>query len=129
MISVIIIIIVVIFIVIIMGDDDDDNGNDKSFRGNRSGVYEFFRGKAWVCGHALVGMTKVIIMMIIVMKMVIMAKVIIVLKMKMVMIVMKMMTMKMKTWLPHALATLAKVGNACYLSCREAEILHSRHQM
>jgi len=29
-------------------------------RGNRSGVYEFFRGKSWVCGHALVGMAKVI---------------------------------------------------------------------
>ena len=28
-------------------------------RGNRSGLYEFFRGKAWVCGHALVGMAKV----------------------------------------------------------------------
>ena len=61
---IIIIIIVVIFIIIIiiiMGDDDDDNGNDESFRGNRSGVYEFFRGKAWVCGHALVGMAKVVI--------------------------------------------------------------------
>ena len=22
-------------------------------------MYEFFRGKAWVCGHALVGMAKV----------------------------------------------------------------------
>ena len=30
-----------------------------NFRGNRSGLYEFFRGKAWVCGHALVGMAKV----------------------------------------------------------------------
>jgi len=29
-------------------------------RGNRSGLYEFFRGKAWVCGHALVGMAKVV---------------------------------------------------------------------
>ena len=29
-------------------------------RGNRSGLYEFFRGKAWVCGHALVGMAKVL---------------------------------------------------------------------
>ena len=61
---IIIIIIVVIFIIIIiiiMGDDDNDNGNDESFRGNRSGVYEFFRGKAWVCGHALVGMAKVVI--------------------------------------------------------------------
>lgn len=28
--------------------------------GNRSGVYEFFRGKAWVCGNALVGMAKVV---------------------------------------------------------------------
>jgi len=28
--------------------------------GNRSGLYEFFRGKAWVCGNALVGMSKVI---------------------------------------------------------------------
>ena len=61
----------------------EHDDNDESFRGNRSGVYEFFRGKAWVCGHALVGMAKVIIMMIIV------------LKMKMVM-----MVMKMKTWLP-----------------------------
>ena len=52
---------VIIVIIIIMGDDDDDNGNDESFRGNRSGVYEFFRGKAWVCGHALVGMAKVVI--------------------------------------------------------------------
>lgn len=29
-------------------------------RGNRSGLYEFFRGKAWVAGHALVGMAKVV---------------------------------------------------------------------
>jgi len=29
-------------------------------RGDRSGLYEFFRGKAWVCGHALVGMAKVV---------------------------------------------------------------------
>jgi len=28
--------------------------------GNKSGIYEFFRGKAWVCGNALVGMSKVI---------------------------------------------------------------------
>ena len=28
--------------------------------GNKSAVYEFFRGRAWVCGNALVGMTKLI---------------------------------------------------------------------
>jgi len=29
-------------------------------RGNKSGLYEFFRGRAWVCGNALMGMTRVV---------------------------------------------------------------------
>lgn len=28
--------------------------------GNKSAVFDFFRGRAWVCGNALVGMTKTI---------------------------------------------------------------------
>ena len=28
--------------------------------GNKSAVFEFFRGRAWVCGNALMGMTKMI---------------------------------------------------------------------
>jgi hypothetical protein len=28
-------------------------------RGNKSGLYEFFRGRAWVAGHALLGLAKV----------------------------------------------------------------------
>jgi len=29
-------------------------------RGNKSGLYEFFRGRSWVCGNALMGMTRVV---------------------------------------------------------------------
>ena len=29
-------------------------------RGNKSGLYEFFRGRAWVCGNVLTGMSRVV---------------------------------------------------------------------
>ena len=53
-------------------------------------MYEFFRGKAWVCGHALVGMAKVIIIVKIMLML---------MKMMLMLIIMKMITTKMETWL------------------------------